>query len=85
MACRHCSNYIFILDFAPGSGGLGNCKTRRETLKFLDLVPPILEIWRYIMKKKQVLYIDAIHFQMMLPPGRVSAICPLLVNGICMY
>ena len=37
IACWCCSNYIFILDLTPGISGLGkdNCKTRRETLKFL--------------------------------------------------
>ena len=35
IACRRCSNYIFILDLTPGFSGLGrdNCKTRRETFK----------------------------------------------------
>ena len=39
IACRHCSNYIFILDLAAGFIGLGkdNCKTRWETFKFWDL------------------------------------------------
>ena len=47
--CRHCSNYIFILDLTPDFIGLGkdNCKTRRETFKFGDLVRLILEILRY--------------------------------------
>ena len=33
MACRRCSNYIFILNLTPGFIGLGkdNRKTRRET------------------------------------------------------
>ena len=40
IACWRCSNNIFILDLAPGFRGLGkdNCKTRRETFKFSDLV-----------------------------------------------
>ena len=44
IACRCCSNYIFILDLTPGFNGLGkgNCKTRRETLTFGDLVRFIL-------------------------------------------
>ena len=45
-------NYIFILDYlTPGFNGLGkdNCKTRRETLKFLDTVRLILEVWRYFI------------------------------------
>ena len=46
-ACPHCSNYIFILDLAPGFIGFGkdNCKTRQETFKFGDLVHLILEIY----------------------------------------
>ena len=46
IACRRCSNYIFILDLTPGFIGLGkdNCKTRWETFKFVDLVCLILEI-----------------------------------------
>ena len=45
IACRRCSNYIFILDWTPGFNGLGNdnCKTRRETCKFWDVVELILE------------------------------------------
>ena len=40
------SLYIFILDFTPGFNILSkdNCKTRRDTFKFLDLVGLILEI-----------------------------------------
>ena len=40
IACWRCSNYIFIFDLTPGFNGLGkdNCKTRRETFKFGDLV-----------------------------------------------
>ena len=46
IACWHCSNYIFILNLTPGFNGLakGNCKTRRQSFKFLDLVHLILEI-----------------------------------------
>ena len=35
IACRRCSNYIFILDLTPSFNELGkhNCKTRRETFK----------------------------------------------------
>ena len=46
---RRCSNYIFILDLAPGFNGLGkdNCKTRREAVRFWDLVRCILYVWRY--------------------------------------
>ena len=40
-ACRRCSNYIFILNLTHGFNGLGknNCKTRRESSKFLQ--PPV--------------------------------------------
>ena len=52
IACRRCSNYIFILDLTPGFIGLDkeNCATRRETFKFGDLVRLILEILRYLSK-----------------------------------
>ena len=48
IACRRCSNYIFILDLTPGFNGMGknSCKTRRETSRFWDLVRFILDIWR---------------------------------------
>ena len=53
-ACR--SNYVFILDFTPGFNELGkdNCKTRRETFKFWDLVRLILEVWRYHEAKEDL-------------------------------
>ena len=40
IACRCCSNYIFILDVAHGFSGLGkdNRKTRREIFDFWDLL-----------------------------------------------
>ena len=46
IACRRCSNYIFILNLTPGFIGLAedNCTTRRETSKFGDLVHLIFEI-----------------------------------------
>ena len=49
IACRRCSNYIFILDLTPGFNEMGkdNCKTRWESFKFWDLVRLILEILRY--------------------------------------
>ena len=49
IACRRCSNYIFILDLTPGFNGLGKdtCKTRRESFKFWYLVCLILEILRF--------------------------------------
>ena len=53
IACRRYSNYIFILDLAPGSNRLGkyNCKTRRELFIFLwfgasyirDLTVPLVK------------------------------------------
>ena len=46
IACRRCSNYIFILDLTHGFSGLGkdDCKTGREKSKFLDL-----ELWRHVI------------------------------------
>ena len=62
IARRRCSNCIFILDLTLGFNGLGNdnCKTRRETFKFGDLVRHILEVrwYRYmnynLMKHQQL-------------------------------
>ena len=50
IACRRCSNYIFILDLTPAFNGLGkdNYKTRRETFKFWDWEHLILEVLRYV-------------------------------------
>ena len=47
IACRHCSNYIFIVNLTPGFNRLhkDNCKMRWETFKFWDLVWLILQIW----------------------------------------
>ena len=49
IACRRCPNYIFILDLTQGfiGFGKGNCKMRRETFQFWDLVQLILEILQY--------------------------------------
>ena len=46
------SNYIFILDLTPGVNGLDkdNCKTRRETFKFWDLLWLILEILQCMVR-----------------------------------
>ena len=43
--------YIFILHLTPGFNGLGkdNCKTRRGTFTFWNLVWLILEIWGYVV------------------------------------
>ena len=51
IACRRCSNYIFILDLKPGFKGLGkdDFKTRWESFQFWDLVRLILETLRYIV------------------------------------
>ena len=50
IACRHCSNYIFIPNLTPGFNGLGkeNYNMRREAFKFWDLVCLILETLRYM-------------------------------------
>ena len=50
IACRRCSNYIFILNSIPGFNGLGkdNNKMRRKAFKFWVLVRLILETLRYI-------------------------------------
>ena len=52
IACRRCSNYIFIICLTPGCNGLDkdNCKMRRETLSFCDLIRLILEDLRYALK-----------------------------------
>ena len=48
IVCRHCSNYIFILNLTPGFNGLGkdNYKMRWEAFKFWDLVHLILKTLR---------------------------------------
>ena len=42
-------NYVFILELTTDLNGLGkdNCKARRGTFKFWNLVCLILEVWRY--------------------------------------
>ena len=52
IACRCCSNYIFILNLLPGFIGLGkdNCKMRWESFKFWDLVRLLLEILWFLSK-----------------------------------
>ena len=61
MACRRCSNNIFILDLTPGFIELGkdNCKTKRETFRFWDLVRLILEILRYSIPNNALHLMDA--------------------------
>ena len=53
IACRRCSNYIFILYWTPGFNRLGKdkCKTRRESVKFWDSDRILLEILRYVHVK----------------------------------
>ena len=49
IACRRCSNYIFILHSTPGFNMLhkDNCKPIREAFEVWDLVQLILEILQY--------------------------------------
>ena len=49
IACRRCSNYIFILDLTSGFKGFGkdSRKRARGSFKCWDLVRLILETWRY--------------------------------------
>ena len=49
IACRRCSNCIFVLDLTPCFTGLGRstCKTRREAFKCWELVCLFLEVWRH--------------------------------------
>ena len=51
ITCRRCSNNILILDLAPGCNRLpkDNCKMRRETFKFCDLLRLIIEVWWYYL------------------------------------
>ena len=51
---RRCFDYTFIvdiIDLTPGFNGLvkDNCKARRETFRFYDLVRLILELWLYLL------------------------------------
>ena len=50
IACRRCSNYIFILNWTHGFNGLGkdNCKSRRESFKCWNLLRLTLEVLLYI-------------------------------------
>ena len=45
-----CSNYIFILDLTPGFNGLikDNCRSRRKSFEFWDLVWLIKEVLWYL-------------------------------------
>ena len=55
-SCRCCPSYIFIIDFTLGFNKLrkDNCKTRRATFKFWNLVRLILEIWRCNLKEQGI-------------------------------
>ena len=50
IACLRCSNYIFIIESTLGFNILrkDNCMTRRETVKFWDVVCLKIDIWRYL-------------------------------------
>ena len=52
IACRRCSNYIFILYLTPGFNrlGKGKCKTRWESFRSWYLVRLILEILQYFTR-----------------------------------
>ena len=51
IACRRCSNYIFVFNLTPGFNGLGkdNYNMRQEAFKFWDLVRLILETLLYFV------------------------------------
>ena len=51
IACRRCFNYIFIFNLTLCFNilRLDNCKPRRETFKFWNLLRLILEILRYFI------------------------------------
>ena len=49
IACRRCSNYIFVLHLTFGLKGFGKERRKavRESFKYSDLVRLVLETWRY--------------------------------------
>ena len=57
--------YIFILDWIPSFTGLGkdNCKKRRETFRFWDLVRLVLEVLRYFITLPRWVKIHVLSFQ----------------------
>ena len=61
IACRRCSNCIFIINLTPGFNIMGkdNCKTRPETFMFGDWVRLILENWRYMSLLLHVPHVPA--------------------------
>ena len=64
IACRRCSNYIFILDLTSVFKWFGNDsrKTVRESFKCWDLVRLILETWRCVLLTALNLYHRMIRF-----------------------
>ena len=56
ITCRHCSNYIFILDSTPGfnESGKDNFKTRWKTFMFWDSMRLILAVWQYFLSTVSV-------------------------------
>ena len=56
IACRRCSNYIFILHLSPGFNMLhkDNCKPIREAFQFLDLVSYIRDFTVYWFPVTQI-------------------------------
>ena len=99
IACRRCSNYIFILNLIHGFNRLGkdNCKTRRETFKFWDLVPLILEIyiWRYsqtiflqnncVSRDPQIFAYIIIYHKPTLLVGKVKSVVLLIESVVLGY
>ena len=61
IACRCYSNYIFILHLTLGFNILrkDNCRPRRETFKFWDLVCLVLESLQYISKMNVLIYFSS--------------------------
>ena len=60
MVEQRLSNYILIVDFAPGFKGLGkdNCEARRNTFKFYYLMRLISEVWRYHVQFTEYYWCD---------------------------
>ena len=83
IACRRCSNYIFILNLTPGFNGLGkdNYKMRRETIKFWDLVRLILETLRYV--KCLLIFISGTTMRSKIyADTRIDVICHMTNNSL---
>ena len=60
IACRRCSNCIFILNLTPGFNRLGkyDYKMRREAFKFWDLVQLILETYGSVLEHECSFHAD---------------------------